>query len=81
MDGQGLAVGEDLSSDVELRCRTAKASAGILETKRIDGGIPQIGASMAQFGLAKQSRVGQGFLVALQTASERMLVVGCLERE
>lgn len=36
---------------------------------------------MAQFGLAKQSRVGQGFLVALQTASTRMLVVGCLERE
>ena len=29
---------------------------------------------MAQFRLAKQSRVGQGFLVALQTASIRMLV-------
>jgi hypothetical protein len=36
---------------------------------------------MAQFRLAKQSRVGQGFLIALQTASARMLVVGCLERE
>ena len=58
MDGQGFAVGEDLGSDVELRCRTGKASACV---SCWDGVVTTSGWSpdgVVRAGEAKSSRPG-----------------------